>query len=503
MKRPHFFCALFAALTLCSMVTAQETSQLEVLLAQARAAKSKPVRCKGSAEFYQAKHEFEFAFDGTGRFALTLFGPMGRTSAFDGNRAWQVDDRAGIPYDLDLFLGDSCRATYSIWTGDWCRPSFGFEVEDPRYTDDGIALTIRSPRSTYTATLEIDKKTMEPRCLTPTGWGTSGKTRFLNFKDGLALRVESEDPVGNMDVFLIEEVEPYSNNADSQCGSKPKATPRNFQFDSKADMSLAVKQAPSGHLLVRTKINGVEIGWFMFDTGAPITTISKAAVEKLGLAEIGRTYIGGAGSDLTAVPMRSAKSLDLGPIRLENPVLTQFDNIGGEAVGVIGWDVLIHSVVEIDMQEATISIRSRDGYELPAGEWQDMTLHMRHPHVQASFAKEHRGLFRIDTGAGRVGVMFHNPTVQRLDMLAGRETSQVRARGAGGEIDLRLGTIEWFEIAGHRTEKPQTLFCMDETGALADGNSLGNLGGGVLTPFVMVFDYQDKRVGFVPRDELR
>ena len=43
---------------------------------------------------------------------------------------------------------------------------------------------------------------------------------------------------------------------------------------------------------------------------------------------------------------------------------------------------------------------------------------------------------------------------------------------------------------------------MDETGALADGNLHGNLGGGVIKPFILAFDYQGKRVGFIPREKL-
>ena len=162
---------------------------------------------------------------------------------------------------------------------------------------------------------------------------------------------------------------------------------------------------------------------------------------------------------------------------------------------------MIHSIVEFDMQESTIAIHPRDGYQLPAGHWQDMVLHLRHPHVNGRFSGDHSGLFRIDTGAGGVSVMFHSPAVRQFDLLAGRETTPVQATGAGGPIDLRIGSIDWFEIAGHRTDKPQVFFCMDQSGALADGNSLGNLGGGVLSPFILVFDYQGKRISFVRRDE--
>jgi hypothetical protein len=283
-------------------------------------------------------------------------------------------------------------------------------------------------------------------------------------------------------------------------GKRPKATPRNVKVDDWAERELKVKRSRSGHLLVSPKINGVDVGWFMFDTGEPMTTISPSLADELGLAEAGHSFVGGAGSEVTRTGVRQAGSLELGPIVLENVRLVEFETMGQETVGVIGWDILIHTVVEIDMQQAAITVHPREDYELRAGEWRDLTLHMMHPHVEASFVGGHEGLFRIDTGAGRLAVMSHEPTVRRFDLLADRETSPFNAMGAGGQLNLRSGAMEWFEIAGHRTEPLPVLFCTDEIGALADGNTLGNIGGGVLTPFVLAFDYQGKRVGFIPRD---
>ena len=477
----------------------QDSPSLEQLLDRVRKSRSAPLHCKGKAKYYQVDHDFEFTFDGKGRFELTLSGPFCRTSAYNGKQAWQVEGRAGIPYELELYLADSFRVAHAVWSGDWCEKSFGFKLGKPRKTDAGIELTIQSSRSTYTGKLVVDSKTLMPKSLAPIGWGSSNTFSYSKYKKGLARRIDMTDPAGNVDVLSIETVKPFEHRRDKPCGTRPAPTPKNFSFDLKTDAKLEVKKSRSGHLLVRPKINGEDVGWFMFDTGAPVTTINPSVAKKLGLAEIGQTFIGGAGSKTKSVPVRKAASLELGPVRLKNPVLTEFETIGRESVGIIGWDVLIHSIVEIDMKSATISIHQRKDYKLLNGTWHDMVLHLRHPHVQASFASDHKGLFRIDTGAGQLSVMFHSPVVERLSLLDDRETKPFQARGAGGKLELRIGSVEWFEIAGHRTKNPMALFCLDKTGALADGNTLGNIGGGVLTPFVLVFDYQGKRVGFVDR----
>ena len=79
-------------------------------------------------------------------------------------------------------------------------------------------------------------------------------------------------------------------------------------------------------------------------------------------------------------------------------------------------------------------------------------------------------------------------------------TRALTARGAGGVVSLRAGQIDWFEIEGRRFDSPNVLFCMDETGALADAESLGNLGQAFLRPFDVIFDYQSARIAF-PGDD--
>ena len=63
--------------------------------------------------------------------------------------------------------------------------------------------------------------------------------------------------------------------------------PDDTRFDTAMSPDIAVKRAMTGHILVRPKVDGQEIGWFIFDTGAAATMIDAAAAEKLKLEAAG------------------------------------------------------------------------------------------------------------------------------------------------------------------------------------------------------------------------
>ncbi len=55
-------------------------------------------------------------------------------------------------------------------------------------------------------------------------------------------------------------------------------------------------------------------------------------------------------------------------------------------------------------------------------------------------------------------------------------------------------------IGGRELGPMSASFALEDTGAFADDYTAGNIGGKLLEPFQMVFDYPGGRVGFVPRE---
>src|SRR5262249_44759501 len=56
---------------------------------------------RGRASLMGGEGEYSLVFDGAGRFALETAGPLSRTLAFDGNKAWEIDFQ-GTPRVLEL-----------------------------------------------------------------------------------------------------------------------------------------------------------------------------------------------------------------------------------------------------------------------------------------------------------------------------------------------------------------------------------------------------------------
>jgi len=123
---------------------------------------------------------------------------------------------------------------------------------------------------------------------------------------------------------------------------------------------------------------------------------------------------------------------------------------------------------------------------------------MRHPAVTGKAAGVPEGPFRLDLGAagGPAGnVIFHGYTVEKYHLLDGRQVARVQA----GKLHLGVGEIAWFELAGHRFERPQVLFALDADGVLGEASTLGNIGVEFLRPFRIVFDYSRSRIAFIKR----
>jgi predicted aspartyl protease len=453
----------------------------------------------GTATASGVEQQFELVFDGGGRVTLELDGPLGATVTYDGASVWAMDSYAGVPYPLDLSGGDSAHAWLAVWSGRWVLPDFPFRVTGPEVSDDGLTLSIESPRSSFRADLLLDGETFAPREFVTESMGSTARTSFAG--DFLVERVVRRNESGATDTFVFESL--FDEGPEGNRFERPAPMSRNATFLDDVDPELYAEKRSSGHLEIMVAVNGVEAK-FLFDTGAGVSTIDPALVEEAGLELFGRTEIRGAGANVTPSMYASGGALEVGPLVLEDVpfmVMESRSVFGGS--GIVGWDVLIQAIVEVDADSGEVRLFDPSTYELEGAEWRPLNLHSRHPHFTALFGdggQKHEGLFRLDTGAGSSSVTFHSPTVAALGLLAGRDTTPSSSTGAGGIVRSRAGTIDWFEIEGHRVREPTVRFCLDEEGALADPDTMGNLGMGLVRPFVLVFDYQRQRMAFVRRD---
>ncbi len=283
-------------------------------------------------------------------------------------------------------------------------------------------------------------------------------------------------------------------------------TPKSISFDAAAPASveLEVARATSGHLLVRPKVNGEEAGWFIFDTGAGITCIDKALAEKLNLPHGGEITASGMGGE-RKTNLRQAKSVEFGPITLHDAPLLELDLkpfqifMGKPIAGVIGYECFGAAIYEVDFDQPKIIVHDPARYELPAGgEWTDLSIVGRRPHVTGSIEGNAPGLFVLDIGSNSA-LIAHSPTVERFKLLDGRETKRSFSGGVGGLKASRSGTVKTLKICGRELADVETTFSEAKEGATAKDDTQGTIGVGALRAFTLIVNYPKNKIALLPK----
>jgi hypothetical protein len=207
-------------------------------------------------------------------------------------------------------------------------------------------------------TIEIDRATWLPRRWTfSAGAGKGGTLAFEGYKDFDGFKIPAQitetSSGGSQNTIRFETVGAAPTFIRSPY-DPPPASAADVNFDRSAGASLAVEKAPTGHLLVHPRINGRDVGWFIFDTGAGNSVISSEAARELKLNRIGGVTALGIGGPVES-PMYRLDSMKLGPLTLEKPVAIDLDlefltaPLGRPIAGVVGYDVISRCIFELDL----------------------------------------------------------------------------------------------------------------------------------------------------------
>jgi hypothetical protein len=459
------------------------------------------VRVRGKARFLGTDARQTMAFDGAGRFAQAWTGELEQRQGFDGERHWIEDWNRTLRVQ---HLGDAAQADMArlFLSGAWCAADAPLRFSAGATED---VLAFRHADGVLAGEVALDPGTGRPREVrfgphssrahwTFDGWGEHDGLWFPS-----SLRLEQGGEVQGFELESLERIE-----ATESVFALPARREDMARFDPGVPAALEVRRAPTGHLLVRGLVDGLDLGWFIFDSGAGTNCISNHVAKDRLDGPFGRIGARGVGGTVPSGFWR-AQSLTVGPLTLAAPVFLGLDlgflaqPFGVEVAGIVGYEFLAHCTVEFDARESTIAVHEPARYVLPEGaRWERAVLYSRQPCVEAAL-EQHRGLFKIDTGAAGDTLTMHFDAVRDLELLEGRHTTPGHAGGVGGQVATREGPCARFELGGHVFEDLQVAFATEDLGAFADAYVLGNIGGKLLEPFVLVFDYPGERLGFVPR----
>ena len=288
-------------------------------------------------------------------------------------------------------------------------------------------------------------------------------------------------------------------------GAEP-AAPGKISLVGQRPAELKVKRAKTGHLLVSPRIDGTDVGWFIFDTGAGMSCVDKSLAERLALPDAGAaSALGEGGTQQTR--LLKIKSLQLGPVLVEDSTVVELNlkpialAMGEPIDGVIGYECFLGGTFEVDLEAGKITVHDPARYELPAGQaWETLSFKGRRPRLPGKIEGNEPGLFLFDLGANS-SLTVYAPAVKRFKLLDGRETTETRSGGVGGIHAARKGSVDSITLAGQVIDDVPAVFVQAEQGSAGtDAELHGSVGVGLLKRFVLVLNYRDQTVGLLPRE---
>lgn len=464
------------------------------------------LKATGKIQRYGTTGDTELILDGQGRFRTQSSGPLGEVHAFDGTDLFATDWSGAIRH---LQLQDRDMSLMSAWltTQFWAvKPElFTITVVAGQCTDKEAVISLQRKDGIFKVNVTIDRSSWLPTKAAGTLRDNVHSFTFDQFEGpGFKLaRHWTRSARGATTDVRYDHVEKAKGPDAGFRMSVHGAT--GAKFDSEKSGVLTVKKTPTGHLLVKPLLAGEDFGWFIFDTGAGYTCFDKALVEKLKMEKIGEVPVGGAVASGSNSPIVRGPDLQLGPITLEKPLGVALDlrligaAMGEKIIGIVGYPLLQSAIVEIDCANPAITIHNPSKFTLPPeGHWQKLVIDNLHPMVEARYEGDRTGWFLMDTGMAD-SVVFYTPAVRKYKLLEGRKTGITLQGGVGGIAAAKTGTIEWFELGGHKFDNLKVSFAQAEKGAFASQYSDGNLGQAVFMPFRLVFDFGNERLAFLKK----
>ena len=456
--------------------------------------------------------------------AIYRFGPRGELMrlsdraptgdlGFDGRYAWQLTSRnPGVADPLSQRNREKLLTPLWVRGGWWLHPDapFRLAVVDSLSDSTQVALSLRAPDGLVGSTVFIDRRSSLPTSLVVEY--ERGPNRFVydDWRSVLGFRIPhrvTSTYAGNTSVRRVAEVRPVAGPVRVAFAVPP--LPADHAFDPARPAVLEVARAAPyadgtpGHVFVRPRVDGREVGWWNFDSGAEGMTIDAALADSLGLPVVGRTGVTGADGRRREATIRRARTFTLGRLTIRDPLLLAEDLStttappGARRGGVVGYPVFRRAVVEFARGGDSVALHDPAAYTLPPnGRWAELSFIDLTPAACATIEGGRRGLYQLDTGHGGTASLYGG-YIRRENLLAGRDTQSVTSTGTGGAFHTTRGTLQWIELAGRRWERQEVEL---RTGGASREGGAGVIGRVLLRDFTVVFDYPNRRLALIPAD---
>ncbi|MDQ3482110.1 MAG: retropepsin-like domain-containing protein, partial [Pseudomonadota bacterium] len=254
-------------------------------------------------------------------------------------------------------------------------------------------------------------------------------------------------------------------------------------------------------IYIPATVNGREVE-VLLDSGADTTVLDKSFAESVGRQMVGAGVATGSGGEMEAGYAKDIV-IEIGDMTLNLPTVAVIDlaevanRIAIPLPVILGKDVFLQSIVDIDPSGPTIAFHDPKSFTPPPG----ATLVPLEPLgslrvVPVSVEGLPEAPMMFDLGNG--GYMSLSPAYwQTHKLLAGRKSSTRSSGAIGGEKINSVATLKSIRFAGVTfREVPAELSAPNiETDS---DREAGNIGMPLLRRFRMMIDFQNSRIFVIP-----
>ena len=317
------------------------------------------------------------------------------------------------------------------------------------------------------------------------------------------------------DVEAITAEVKFNLESDPLIFQMPQEKVEDYAFSTPEGKTTVPFELVNNHIYIKVLVNGKDSAYFVLDTGAGATCIDLTFAKNIGLEAVGKFEAKGVGGSEDA-GFLELQSLELEGLKMSKQKLVSL-NIspmeiyeGREMNGILGYDFLSRFVFEIDYENNKITFYDPKIFNYNGrGETLELYLYGNTPHIKGIIDGKYEGLFTLDTGS-RKSLDLNAPFVQEYEFLKKypKAIEAFAGAGIGGQTKSLQTRIKSIQIGNFLIKEPITGLSLAEEGAFKSEKTQGNIGGGILKRFKVIFDYEHKKVileknaSFDQKDEL-
>jgi hypothetical protein len=258
----------------------------------------------------------------------------------------------------------------------------------------------------------------------------------------------------------------------------------------------------NNHIYIQAGLNGKGPFELLCDTGGA-NIITPELAQELGLKPEGKLQGRGVGEKSEDVGLAKIETLQVGDATLSNQLfavfpLSSMSSVEGMPMqGLIGYEVFKRFVVTIDYERGQLSLTLPSAFSYQgSGIVVPFKFNQQIPEVDGQIDGL-PGKFDIDTGS-RASLTILAPFAEKENLKAryGAKIDAMTGWGIGGPTRGLITRAKVLKLGEATVEGPLMDLSLQTKGAFTDSYVAGNVGGGVLKRFNIVFDYGQQQLIF-------